>query len=129
MLEKLSLVNSDIQVSNMEVDEYEAYEFNFDFNNSMEVTQDEVWDVIGCDDSNSPNSDEEVEEHKEVKPVAKFSEVQSCGLTLQTYMEQRSNDTTKSASMLLEIEKHLKIVNASKSVQRTIDFYFFYKND
>ena len=38
MLEKLSLVNSDIQVSNMEVDEYEAYEFNFDFNNSMEVT-------------------------------------------------------------------------------------------
>ena len=33
-------------------------------------------------------------------------------------------DTTKSASMLLEIEKHLKIVNASESVQRTIDSYF-----
>ena len=48
----------------------------------------------------------------------------SCVLTLQTYMEQRSNDTTKSASMLLEIEKHLKIVNASESVQRTIDSYF-----
>ena len=31
------------------------------------------------------------------------------------------NDTTKSASMLLEIEKHLKIVNASELVQRTID--------
>ena len=39
-------------------------------------------------------------------------------------MEQKSNDTTKSASMLLEIEKHLKIVNASESVQRTIDSYF-----
>ena len=37
---------------------------------------------------------------------------------------QPFNDTTKSASMLLEIEKHLKIVNASKSVQRTIDSYF-----
>ena len=43
---------------------------------------------------------------------------------IQTYMEQRSNDTTKSASMLLEIEKHLKIVNALESVQRTIDSYF-----
>jgi hypothetical protein len=60
----------------------------------------------------------------EVKPVVKFSEVQSCNLTLQTYMEQRSNDTTKSASMLLEIEKHLKIVNASESIQTTIDSYF-----
>ena len=37
---------------------------------------------------------------------------------------QPFNDTTKSASMLLEIEKHLKIVNASESVQRTIDSYF-----
>ena len=37
---------------------------------------------------------------------------------------QPFNDTTKSASMLLEIEKHLKIVNASKSVQKTIDSYF-----
>jgi uncharacterized protein YfkK (UPF0435 family) len=54
----------------------------------------------------------------------KFSEVQSCVLTLQTYMEQRSNDTTKLASMVLEIEKHLKIVNASEPVQRTIDSYF-----
>ena len=33
-------------------------------------------------------------------------------------------NTTKSASMLLEIEKHLKIANASKSAQRTIDAYF-----
>ena len=33
-------------------------------------------------------------------------------------------DTTKPASMLLEIEKHLKIVNASELVQRTIDSYF-----
>ena len=37
---------------------------------------------------------------------------------------QPFNDTTMSASMLLEIEKHLKILNASKSVQRTIDSYF-----
>ena len=34
------------------------------------------------------------------------------------------NDTTKSPSMLLEIEKHLKIVNASESIQGTIDSYF-----
>ena len=37
---------------------------------------------------------------------------------------QPFNDTTKSASMLLKIEKHLKILNASESVQRTIDFHF-----
>ena len=75
MLEKLSLITTDIQVSNMEASEYVAYESDFDLKISMEITYDEVWDVIGCDDSNSPNSDEEVEEHKEVKPVAKFSEV------------------------------------------------------
>ena len=124
LLEKLSLITSDIQVSNMEAGEYVAYELDFDLNNSMEITEDEVWDVIGCDDSNSPNSDEEGKEQIEVKPVVKFSEVQSCVLTLQIYMEQRSSDTTKSASMLLEIEKHLKIVNASESIQRTIDSYF-----
>jgi hypothetical protein len=39
-------------------------------------------------------------------------------------MEQQSNDTTKSASILLEIEKHLEIVNASELVQMTIDAYF-----
>ena len=49
--------------------------------------------MIGCDDSNSPNSDEEGEEQIKVTAVVKFSEVQSCVLTLQTYMEQRSNDT------------------------------------
>ena len=37
---------------------------------------------------------------------------------------QPFNDTTKSTSMLLEIEKHLKTVNALESVQRTTDFYF-----
>jgi hypothetical protein len=61
----------------------------------------------------------------------KFSEVQSCVLTLQTYMEQRSNDTTKLASMLLEIEKHLKIVklmlhNQSKGLLILI---LFHKNE
>ena len=83
-----------------------------------------MWDVIECDDSNFPNSNEEGKEQIKVKPVVKFNEVQSCVLTLQTYMEQRSNDTTNSACMLLEIEKHLKIVNAPELVQRTIDSYF-----
>ena len=91
---------------------------------SQPLTKDEVWNVVGCDNSNSPNSDEEGEEQIEVKPVVQFSEIQSCVLTLQTYMKQRSNDTTKSASMLLEIEKHSKIVNASESVKRTNDSYF-----
>ena len=36
---------------------------------------------------------------------------------------QPCNDTTKSASMLVEIEKHLKIVNALESIQRTINSY------
>ena len=91
----------------------------------MAITKHEVWDVIGCDDSNFPNPNEEGEEQIEVKPIVKFSEVESCVLTLQTYMEQWSNDTTKSASMLLEIEKHLKIiVIASGLVQRTIETYF-----
>ena len=43
-------------------------------NKSMKITEDEVWDVIGCDDSNSPNSDEEGEEQIEVKLIVKFSE-------------------------------------------------------
>jgi hypothetical protein len=47
----------------MEVGEYVAYEFDFDINNSMEIAEDEVWDVIGCDDLDSPNSNEEGEEH------------------------------------------------------------------
>ena len=42
--------------------------------NSMKITKDEVWDVIGCDDSNFPNSDDEGEEQIEVKQVVKFSE-------------------------------------------------------
>ena len=46
----------------MEAGEYVPYKFDFDLNNSMEITEDEVWDVIGCDDSNSPISDEEGEE-------------------------------------------------------------------
>ena len=50
---------------------------------------------VGCDDLNSPNSDEKGEIQIEVKLVVKFSEVQSCVQTLQTYMEQRSSDTTK----------------------------------
>ena len=33
---------------------------------SQPFTKDEVWDVIGCDNSNSPNSDEEGEEQIEV---------------------------------------------------------------
>ena len=49
---------------------------------SQPFTKDEVWDVIGCDNLNSPNSNEEGEEQIEVKPVVKFSEVQSCVLTL-----------------------------------------------
>ena len=40
----------------------------------MKITKDEVWDVIGCDDSNFPNSDDEGEEQIEVKQVVKFSE-------------------------------------------------------
>ena len=36
---------------------------------------------------------------------------------------QPFNETTKSTSMLLEIEKHLNIVNASKPDQRIIDSY------
>ena len=42
--------------------------------NSMQITKAEVWDVIGCDDLNSPNLDEEGEEQIEVKPFVKFSE-------------------------------------------------------
>ena len=87
LLEKLSLITSDIQVSNMEASEYVAYEVNFDLNNSMETTKDEVWDVIGCDDLKSPNSYEEGEEQIKVEPIVKFSEVESCVLTFQTYME------------------------------------------
>ena len=71
----------------MEASEYVAYEVNFDLNNSMETTKDEVWDVIGCDDLKSPNSYEEGEEQIKVEPIVKFSEVESCVLTFQTYME------------------------------------------
>lgn len=46
-------------------------------------------------------------------------------VTLQTYLEHQSSDSTKSTSMLLEIEQHLKIVNAFESIQKTIDSYLF----
>ena len=47
------------------------------YTDSQPFTKDEVWDVIGCDNLNSPNSDEEGREQIEVKPVVKFIEVQS----------------------------------------------------
>jgi hypothetical protein len=71
--------------------------------------------LIGCDDSNSSNSDDGGEEQIEVKLIVQVSEVQSCVLTPQIYMEQRSNNTTVSTSMVLKIEKNLKIVNTYQS--------------
>ena len=45
-------------------------------------------------------------------------------MTSITMTHTLNPNTTKSTSMFLEIEKHLKIMNASESVQRTIDSYF-----
>ena len=42
MPKKLSLITIEIQVSNMEAGDYVVYGFDFDLNNSMEITKDEV---------------------------------------------------------------------------------------
>ena len=53
-----------------------------------------------------------------------YKYIQYCVMTSITLTHTLNLDTTKSTSMLLEIEKYLKIVNASESIQRTIDSYF-----
>jgi hypothetical protein len=129
LLETLSLAtnSSSDGGSRMEAQEYVQYELDFDLNNPCEVTEEDVWDVLGSIGGTSNVSDDGCEgEECEVEPIPSYSDLQSSFQigTIRRYMESRSCDVSKYVGLLVQIEKYLHIVHADESHQRTIDSYF-----
>lgn len=50
--------------------------------------------------------------------------IDAVAITIRRYMESRSCDVSKYVGLLVQIEKHLQVVHADESHQRTIDSYF-----
>ena len=109
----------------MEAQEYVQYELDFDLNNPYEVTEEDVWDVLGFIGGTSNVSDDDCEgEDCEVEPIPSYSDLQSSFGTIRRYMESRSCDVSMYVGLLVQIEKYLQVVHADESHQRTIDTYF-----
>jgi hypothetical protein len=124
LLERLSLATNRSS-DGMEAQEYVQYELDFDLNNPYEVTEEDVWNVLGSIGGTSNVSDDDCEgEECEVEPIPSYSDLQSSFGTIRRYMESRSCDVSKYVGLLVQIEKYLQVVHANESHQRTIDSYF-----
>jgi len=127
LLEILSLAtnSSSDGSSRMEAQEYVQYELDFVLNNPYEVTEEDVWDVLGSIGGTSNVSYDDCEgEECEVEPIPSCNDLQSNSGTIRRYMESRSCDVSKYVHLLVQIEKYLQVVHADESHQITIDSYF-----
>jgi hypothetical protein len=105
----------------MEAQEYVQYELDFDLNNTYEVTEEDVWDVLGFIGGTSNVSDDDCEgEECEVESIPSYSDLQSSFGTIRRYTESRSSDVSKYVGLLMKIEKYLQVVHADESHQRTM---------
>jgi hypothetical protein len=94
-------------------------------NNPYEVTEEDVWDVLGYTGGTSNVSDDDCErEECEVEPIPSYSNLQYRFGTIRRYMEPHSCDVSKYVGLLVQLEKYLQVMHADESHQRTIDSYF-----
>jgi hypothetical protein len=93
--------------------------------NPYEVTEEDVWDVLGSIGGTSNVSNDDIEgEECEIEPISSYNDLQSSFGTIRRYMESRSCDVSKYVGLLVHIEKYLQVMHADESHQRTIDSYF-----
>ena len=90
------------------------YEVDFDFNNPSEVTEEDVWDVLGSIDGTSNVSYDDCDgDEREVDLIPSYSDLQCSFGTIRRYMESGSCDVFKYVGCWCKIEKYLQVVRAN----------------
>ena len=96
VLKQLSLISSEIETPNMNVQEYLNYELEFDLNNPYQPTEEQIIEMLPSQQQGSEHEDSDPDEanpHDIVEEVVGFKDVGSALQTLKFFLEQRFNDT------------------------------------
>ena len=127
VLEQLSLISSETETLNMNVQEYLNYELEFDLNNPYQLTDEQIIEMLSSQQQGSEHEDSDPDEanpHDIVEEVVGFKDVGSALQTLKKFLEQRPNDTMLSIRNIETLEKEVESWSVVETRQSTIDSFF-----
>ena len=127
VLEQLSLISSETQTPNMNVQEYLNYKLEFDLNNPYQLIDEQIIEMLPSQQQGSEYEDSDPDEanpHDIVEQVVGFKDVGSALQTLKKFLEQRANDTMLSIRNIEVLEKEVESWRLAETCQSTIDSFF-----
>ena len=111
VLEQLSLISSETETPNLNVQEYLNYELEFDLNNPYQPTNEQIIEMLPSQQQDNEYKDSDLDEanpHDIVEEVVGFKNVGSALQTLKFFLEQRPNDTMLSIRNIEALEKEVE---------------------
>ena len=127
VLEQLSLISSETETPNMNVQEYLNYELKFDLNYPYQPTDEEIIEMLPSQQQGNEHEDSDLDEanpHDIVEEVVGFKNVGSALQTVKKFLEQRPNDTMLSIRNIEALEKEVESWRVAETRQSTIDSFF-----